>query len=70
MDESSLQSINWDAKVDEFINHDKEWGLHSIVAFLPSNVLTNIKVVPIHVFALEDRFFRVSFKMVGLHLNQ
>ena len=48
MDEDYLQAINWDAKVYEFIYHDrKEWDLHSIASLLPTNVLTYMKAVPI-----------------------
>ena len=58
VDENNMQYINWDAKVHEFIDHDKkEWNLHSIVVFLPSNVLANIKVVPIPASPLENKFF-------------
>ena len=54
VDEINLHLINRDAKVYQFIDHDrKEWDLHSIATFLPSNVLANIK--EILASSLEDR---------------
>ena len=41
----------------EFIDHDKEWNLHSIIALFPSNVLTYIKAISIPSSPLEDRIF-------------
>ena len=56
VDEGSLQSTNWYAKVYEFVNHDKkERNFHSIAAFLSSNVLVDIKVVPILASSLDDK---------------
>ena len=56
VDENNRQIINWDAKVHDFIDHDKnEWNLHSIGTFLPTNVIVDIKEVPIHFSPMEDR---------------
>ena len=66
VDENGWQFINLDTKVHEFIDHDKEWNLHSITTLFPSNVLADIKAVPIPSSPLENSiFFRVSLKMVG-----
>ena len=57
VEEHNFQAINWDAKVYDFNDHDrKEWDLHSIAAFLPYNILANIKAVPIPTSSLDDRF--------------
>ena len=42
----------------DFINKDtKEWNLQSILTFLSSNVLVDIKVIPIPSSPIENRIF-------------
>ena len=48
VDENDLHHINWDAKVHDFIDKDnKELDLSSVAFLLPSNVLADIKSIPI-----------------------
>ena len=56
VDKNSRQVINWDTKVHDLIDQDKEWNLHSINKLLPTDVLADIKAVPIPSSPLEDRF--------------
>ena len=56
MDENNLHLINRDVKTHDFIDQEtKEWNLHAIVSLLPSNVLADIKAIPIPLFCLEDK---------------
>ena len=56
VDENNLYFINRDAKVHKFIDQEtKEWNLRSIVSFLPSNVLADIKAILIPFSPIEDR---------------
>ena len=56
MDENNLHLINRDVKTHDFIDQEtKEWNLHAIVSLLPSNVLVDIKAIPIPLFCLEDK---------------
>ena len=58
VDENNLHYINYDAKVHGFINHDtKEWKLHSISAFFPSNILVDTKAIPIPYSPIDDKIF-------------
>ena len=55
VDENDLHYINWDAKVNYFIDQDsKELNLSLIASLLPSNVLADIKLVPISSSPIED----------------
>ena len=56
VDENNLHFINRDAKVHEFIDQEtKEWNLRSIVSFLHSNVLADIKAILIPFSPIEDK---------------
>lgn len=71
MDENNLHHINWDAKVDEFIDqHGNECDLSCISSLLPSNVISDIKTIPIPSTSLEHWLFGVRLKMGNLLLNQ
>ena len=43
--------------MNEFMDQDKEWNLHSISRLLPSNIIEDTKVVPIPSSPMEDKFF-------------
>ena len=58
VDENNLHYINWETKMHDFLNQDtEEWNLQAISAFLLSNVLADIKTIPIHSFPIEDMTF-------------
>ena len=58
VDENNLHYINWDVKVHNFLNQDtKEWNLQVISTFLSSNVLADVKALPILFSPIEDRIF-------------
>ena len=56
VDDNSLQNINFDVKVYDFINHEtKELNIHPISRVLLLNVLVDIRVIYILCSPVDDR---------------
>ena len=63
MEANILHSINLDAKVHDFINHEtKELNINSISTILPLNEISYIRAIPIHYSPVDDRILWAFFQ--------